>query len=87
MNLSANPSVNRVRFRRTALAGAIIASIYTEIAYADSPTKIWMEEFPIYEPSEQVVITAEAFQAVAAPGERVVLEGLVAEINPLVARQ
>lgn len=78
-NLSANPSINRVRFKTGASPGSgIKASTYLEGLFAATEPKGWLEE-PVVYVGERMLIRVEAFQTVNAPGERLVLEGLVAE--------
>lgn len=78
-NLSANPSVNRIRFKIGATPGSgVKGSVYLESLYAASEPKGWLEQ-PIIYAQDRMLIRVEAFQTVAAPGERVVLEALVAE--------
>ena len=78
-NLSANPSVNRVRFKVGVSPGTgVKVSVYLEALYSAQEIKGWLEQPAIYV-SERMLVRVEAFQTVAAPGERLVLEGLVAE--------
>lgn len=78
-NLSADPSVNRIRFKTGATPGSgIKMSAYMEGLYAASEPKGWLEQ-PVIYVGERMLIRVEAFQTVNAPGERVILEALVAE--------
>ena len=77
--LSAGPSVNRLRFKTGASPGSgVKASLYTEPLFAATEPKGWMEQAIVYA-QERMLIRVEAFQTVAAPGDRLVLEALVAE--------
>lgn len=77
--LSAGPSVNRVRFKTGVSPGTgVKASLYTEPLFAATEPKGWLEQAVTYA-QERMLIRVEAFQTVAAPGDRLVLEGLVAE--------
>lgn len=78
-NLSADPSVNRIRFKTGSTPGTgVKMSAYMEGLYAAVEPKGWFEE-PVIYVGERMLIRVEAFQTVNAPGERVVLEALVAE--------
>lgn len=78
-NLSADPSVNRIRFKTGASPGSgIKMSAYMEGLYAATEPKGWLEQ-PVIYVGERMLVRVEAFQTVAAPGERVILEALVAE--------
>lgn len=78
-NLSADPSVNRIRFKTGSSPGTgVKMSAYMEGLYAAIEPKGWLEE-PVIYVGERMLVRVEAFQTVAAPGERVILEALVAE--------
>ncbi len=77
--LSAGPSVNRIRFKTgTSPGSGVKASLYTEPLFAATEPKGWMEQAVVYL-QERMLVRVEAFQTVAAPGDRLVLEALVAE--------
>lgn len=77
-NLSANPSINRVRFKVGASPGTSTkASVYLEPLYAGgTPVEGWLDQ-PVIYVGERMLVRVEAYQNVS--GERLVLLGLVAE--------
>lgn len=78
-NLSPNPLINRVRFKTGSTPGTgVKASFYLEGLYAATEPKGYMENAVIYA-GEQMLIRVEASATVGAPGERLILEGIVAE--------
>ena len=78
-NLSANPLINRVRFKTgTSPGSGTKASYYLEGLYANAEPKGYLEN-PVMYAGEQMLIRVEASATVGAPGERLILEGVVAE--------
>lgn len=82
-NVTANPQVHRIRFRRTSSTGAILASLYFPYAFSGGlqPVQMWLEQPVIYGPSDQVVVTVESIGTLS---ERLIFLATVAEAGPLV---
>ena len=67
-DLSADPSINRVRFKvGTSPGSGIKASTYLEGLFAATEPKGWLDQ-PVVYVGERMLVRVEAFQTVASPG-------------------